>query len=237
MIFEVLFMQFLTIKKRSKPTKSGKEQAQAFVVKKTRKFGKVLEQTAISTKSPVLITGAHASGKSYWIGRLHKDAARVWASRSHTEPIYLAATFSISDWTSGYHLEKWWASKAEEPDKPTWRKLTAGERQRAIADYLSDSGAVLFIDDAHKLAGKKLEIAKNCIRAAKIWVVTAPDEGRLSPTLRKDVLSANPQIFRLNTDVAYDATGIVMWLAILVCMGLGAYEIAAVLGGLKIKSR
>lgn len=226
-------MQFLTIKKRNKPRKDGREHAQAFVVKKTKKYGQVIEQTAISVKTPVLITGAHASGKSYWINRLHKDAARVWSSRAKHEPVYLASIFSLSDWTAGEHFEKWWLTK----DERNWRKISAGERQRAIADYLAETGAVLFIDDAHKLTGKKLEIAKNCIRAAKVFVMTTPDEGRLSPTIRKDVLSANPQIFRLSSDVAYDATAILMWLATLVFLGFGAYEIAAALGGLSLLSR
>jgi hypothetical protein len=62
-------MQFLTIKKQKRQRKDGRPYAQAVVIKKNRKFGQVLEQKCISTKKPVLITGAHASGKSYWLDR------------------------------------------------------------------------------------------------------------------------------------------------------------------------
>jgi hypothetical protein len=37
-------MQFLTIKKHQRQRKDGRPHAQAFVIKKTRKFGEVLEQ-------------------------------------------------------------------------------------------------------------------------------------------------------------------------------------------------
>ena len=62
-------MQFLTIKKQKRERKDGRPYAQAVVIKKTRKFGQVIEQKGISTKKPVLITCAHASGKSYWLDR------------------------------------------------------------------------------------------------------------------------------------------------------------------------
>jgi hypothetical protein len=60
-------MQFLTIRKHTRPRKDGRPYAQAFVVKKNRKYGDVIEQKGISTKRPVLITSAHASSKSYWL--------------------------------------------------------------------------------------------------------------------------------------------------------------------------
>lgn len=115
-----------------------------------------------------------------------------------------------------------------------WRKLTAGERQRALADYLRETKAVLFVDDAHALSGKKLKVCQECIRASKVWVVSTMDEGRISPGMRKDILFRNPQTFRLDSEVAYDATSILMWISMLVAAGFGAYEIAMVLGGLKM---
>ena len=44
--------------------------------------------------------------------------------------------------------------------------------------------------------------------------MTTADENRISPSLRKDVLGQQPQTFRLNTDVAYDATPLFMWFLI-----------------------
>jgi len=228
-------MRFLTIKKHGRERKDGREHARAFVVDKSRKFGEVQNQRQILTKRPVLITGAHASGKSYWLDRLRKDADRIWASRSHAEPLYLPSIWSLTDWIDGKHLELWWAGRdKEDGDDRHWKKLNASERQRALPLYLAETGAVLFIDDAHKLTGKKLEIVKLCVRSAKVFVIATADEGRLAPGLRKDVLGLDPQIFRLDTEVAYDATPVFMWLMIIMAMATGSYELAAVLGGLKL---
>jgi hypothetical protein len=205
------------------------------VVDKSRKYGEVQHQRQILTKKPVLITGAHASGKSYWLDRLRKDADRIWASRSHAEPLYLSAIWPVSDWTEGKHLEAWWADRSQQTGEDRhWKKLSAGERQRALPLYLAETGAVLFIDDAHKLTAKKLEIAKLCVRSAKVFVMAAAEEGRLAPGLRKEVLALEPQIIHLDTDVAYDATPVFMWLMILLALATGSYELAAVMGGLKM---
>lgn len=226
-------MQFLTIKKHQRKRADGREHAQAFVIKKNRKFGDVLEQRHISTKRPVLITGAHASGKSYWLDRLRKDAARVWSSRT-AEPLHLAAVRPLSAWTDTKQLELWWAKRKNPDEDRHWSKLKAWERVDMLPEYLRETGAVLFVDDAHSLSGRKLKVVQDCVRAAGVWVMSTADEGRISPGLRKDVLASEPQTFRLGTEVAYDATPLLMWVAMLVCLGLGAYEIAAVLGGLKV---
>jgi hypothetical protein len=48
------------------------------------------------------------------------------------------------------------------------------------------------------------------------------------------MLRRDPQTFRLDSEVAYDATTIVMWIMIALSVGMGAWEIAVVLGGLKM---
>jgi hypothetical protein len=233
-IFEGKDMRFLTIKKHQRKRKDGKEHAQAFVVEKNRKFGEVIEQKGISTKTPVLITGAHASGKSYWLDRLHKDAARVWVKRSDATPLYLSAIRPLTAWTDSKALELWWAIRDNPDEERHWSKLKAHERTDALPLYLKETKAVLFVDDAHNLSGRKLKICQDCVRAAGVWVMTASDEGRLAPSLRKDVLHVEPQIFRLDTDVAYDATTVIMWVMIAIATGMGFYELAIILGGLKM---
>ncbi|MFZ2407543.1 MAG: hypothetical protein WAW41_20595 [Methylobacter sp.] len=227
-------MQFLTIKKHQRPRKDGKPHAQAFVITKTRKYGQVIEQKGISIKKPVLITGAHASGKSYWLDRLRKDAARIWATKAEVEPLYLAAVRPLSAWTDTKDLALWWAARENPDEDRHWTKLKAWERQDALSLYLAETGAVLFVDDAHHLSGRKLKITQDCVRAAKVWVMAVADEGRLSPGLRKDVLAAQPQTYRLDSEVAYDATTAIMWVLIAACTTMGYWELAIVLGGLKM---
>lgn len=226
-------MQFLTIKKHQRKRKDGRDHAQAFVVRKNRKFGEVIEQRHISTKRPVLITGAHASGKSYWLDRLRKDAGRVWASRA-AEPLHLAAVRPLSAWTDTKQLELWWAGRDDTTDTRHWTRLKAWERVDLLPEYLRETGAVLFVDDAHQLSGRKLKVVQDCVRAAGVWVMATADEGRIAPGLRKDVLTAEPQTFRLGSEVAYDATPMLMWLLIMASMMAGSWELAAVLGGLKM---
>lgn len=227
-------MQFLTIKKHHRQRQDGKEHAQAIVVKKNRKFGEVESQKCLKTTLPVLLTGAHASGKSYWLDRLYKDAARVWASRSSFEPLNLSAIRPLSAWTDSKALETWWAMRDNSNEERHWSKLKAHERTDALPLYLKETKAVLFVDDAHTLSGRKLKLVQECVRVAGVWVLTCSDEGRLSPGLRKDVLFAEPQIFRLDTDVAYDVTTVLMWIFIAIATGMGMYELAVVLGGLKM---
>lgn len=228
-------MQFLAIRSHSRERVDKRPHARAFVITKDRKYGKVLEEQQISIKRPVLIVGQHGSGKTYWLERLYNDANRVWASRTST-PLFLSGVQSVSDWTAGKHLETWWADycvRTGEDDRH-WKKLSAGERQRALPLYLSETDAVLFVDDSHKLTAKKLDIAKRCVMSAKMWVMTAADEGRIQPSLRHEVLKAGPQIFRLSTKVAYDNTKVLVWLAVIVAMFVGYEELVMFLMGLNM---
>jgi hypothetical protein len=158
----------------------------------------------------------------------------VWASRT-AEPLHFSATRPLSAWTDTKPLVLWWADRQSQLGESThWSKLKAWERQDMLAVYLAETNAVLFVDDAHTMSGRKLKIVQDCVRAAKVWVMATADEGRLAPGLRKDVLSQDPQIFRLNSEVAYDATSIIMWVLMLACLAGGAYEIAMAIGGLKM---
>ena len=228
-------MQFLAIRSNKRERADKRPHARAFVITKDRKFGEVIEEQHISIRRNILIAGQHGSGKTRWIERLRDNAGRIWASRT-AKPLFLQAVMSVSDWTTGKHLETWWPDYCTRTggDDRHWKKLSAGERQRALPLYLSDTGAVLFIDDSHKLTGKKLDIAKRCVMDAKVWVITAADEVRIAPSLRHEVLKAGPQIFRLSTQVAYDSTKMLVWLGILVAGFVGSPELAAILAGLNM---
>jgi hypothetical protein len=223
-------MQYLTIKNRHKTDKK-----QAMVVRKTRKFGEVIDTKYIHTKKSVMIVGDHASGKSYWLSRLHKDASKIWSARPSI-PVFLSASRPVSSWADGKHFETWWALRDMPDEDRHWTKLKAYERQDQLQNYLKETKSVLFIDDAHKMTGSKMKLAQSCLRASQIFVLTTVDEGRIAPSFRKDIMSSDAQIFRLNSDVAFDATSIMMWMFILIAAGFGAYEVAMVLGGLKALS-
>lgn len=221
-------MQFLRIRKRKNADK-----AQAFVIKKNRKYGEVLSQECISVKRHVLICGAHGAGKTYWLKRLVENRPRIWCkSKGH---LRIDAQKPLSSWADDESVADWW--NKSRPDDTEWKKLKAPQRQDNLPLFLVENKAVLFIDDAHLLTGRKLQVARDCVRAASIFVLTASDEGRLAPGLRHEVLKLQPQVFRLTSDVAYDATPFIMWLVVFFCITLGQWEIAGVLGGLTALSR
>jgi hypothetical protein len=69
--------------------------------------------------------------------------------------------------------------------------------------------------------------------ATRLTVVAASEEQRLPPNLRPVLMRRDPQIFRLDSDVAYDATHILMWILLACSLVVGWWEAAFVIGGLK----
>ena len=233
-------MHYLRLRVGSRQRANGTPYAVPMVITKTRKYGEEIDRELISRKRCVLIVGAHDAGKTRWLKRLHEAATAIWGAKTQAPPLFLGALRPLGGWYDAPHLADWWDAQAKveektreadpqapEPRRP-WAKLRHWERAEALPDYLSRTGAVLFIDDAHKL-----QIARECALAARLWVVSASEEGRIGPSLRNVLLRRDPQLIRLDSEVAYDATAIVLWLLIAVCIGLGAWEIAAALGGLK----
>ena len=93
---------------------------------------------------------------------------------------------------------------------------------------------MLFIDDAHKLTGRKAQIARKCMLSSKLWLVAVSEEGRLPPSMRPLVERRDPQRTNLESDVSYDTTKALMWFLVAICVVAGAWEVGAVVGGLQM---
>ncbi len=233
-------MQFLKIKTSKNKTRAdGTKYSTPVFVTKSKKYGKVLSEKNISVKRSILITGAHDSGKSRWVNRLYEKAPQIWGAKSKAQPIILGALLPLAAWSDANAVQNWWGKEREKEEsngdfvRVPWAKLKQWDRAEALPTYLQETAAVLFIDDAHKLSGRKLQIARLCAISAKTTVVSASEEQRIPPNLRGVLMRKDPQIFRLNSEVAYDATNILMWFLIVGCVLLGAWEAALILGGLK----
>lgn len=234
-------MQFLKIKRRKKRKRAdGTRYAEAMFVTKRSKMGETLSEETISTKRPILVTGAHDSGKSRWVQRLHAAAPEIWGSKAKAAPLLLDGLSPLSAWCDSTAVGDWWETKRQEeaandPEtaRSPWKHVKQYARANVLADYCRDTGAVLFIDDAHKLTGRKLQLARQCVMSSRLFVIAASEEQRLAPNLRAAVLHRDPQIFRLDSEVAYDATNILMWAFLAACLAAGWWEAAVVLGGLK----
>jgi len=235
-------MKFLKIKRHKKRKRAdGSTYAEAVFITKRAKFGDTLSEESVSTKRPVLVTGAHDSGKSRWVKRLHDAAPQIWGTKTKAKPLLLDALSPLSAWCDSPAVGEWWEQKRQEEAandpgtaRSPWKHVKQYTRADALPDYCKDTGAVLFIDDAHKLTGRKLQLARQCVMSSRLFVIAASEEQRLAPNLRAAVLHRDPQIFRLDSDVAYDATHLLMWFFIVACLAAGWWEAGAVLGGLKM---
>jgi hypothetical protein len=239
-------MQFLKIKNSKGQIRAdGSIYAVPLWITKNRKYGKTTQEKAISRKRPILVTGAHDSGKTRFLMRLHQQALSVWTVKS--EPLWLGALRPLVAWCDTPQVMEWWEAlrkieeeKAEQGEtlKPRiqWRSLKQWEKAEVLPDYLRDTNAILFIDDAHRLSGRKLQIARECALASKIHVISVSEEQRLPPNLRTVLMRRDPQIYRLDSEASYDATSIIMWFFVLACLGAGFWEAGAVVGGLQALS-
>ena len=235
-------MEYLKIRRGTGQKRAdGSRYAVPLYVTKTKRMGNTISEEAISTKRPILVTGAHDSGKTKWVERLHEHAGEIWGTKSKTAPLYLNTLSPLAAWSDDPDVEKWWEGSrlTEEAADPAtarvpWKAMKQHARAECLPDYCKDTKAVLFIDDAHKLAGRKLKIARKCVLASRLFVITASEEQRMPPNLRDVVIKRAPQIFRLASEVSYDATNIFMWAFLVACRAAGWFEAAMVLGGLKM---
>lgn len=228
-------MEYLKIKRSKNQRRAdGSAYAVPLLINKNRKYGKVITEQAISIKTPILVTGAHDSGKTRWLSRLHEHSHAIWGSKHKTPALYLDTLSPLAAWVDQPALAQWWDQQDSIPNTlQPWKKLKQHERAEALPQYCEATQPVVFIDDAHKLSGRKLQLARKCIMATRIWVIAASEEQRIPPNLRTVLMRCKPQIFRLDTETAYDATHILMWFILISCLAVGWWEAALVLGGLK----
>jgi hypothetical protein len=239
-------MKFIRINSRNR--------SQPELKTKTGYRGNVIANQIISKKTNILITGNHHSGKTRAITRLFENAQEIWSAQirpysytratvSTTKPmlkpnedreawtyppaVFICGSAPLSKWTDHAGVEKW--HNEQEPAQP-YAKIPAWKRCELLPKYLRATRAVLFVDDAHKLTGRKLVIAKECIDRAHRVVLACNDENRLSPSIRRPFLETKPQEIRLTSEVAYDATHVLVWLFVALAMFAGSPELAALIG-------
>lgn len=221
-------MKMLLLRK-GRTRNDGSRAVVPIVRERGRKYGPILDEQALSTRRDVLILGPNAAGKSRWLSRYHGKAGEVWPKRP---AILLRAVNPLLSWCEHPALVAW-----AEQQGQTWAKLRAWERADALVSWVESTGAVVLIDDAQLLTGRKADIALRCLRAARIAIVSATEEGRIPVSLRLAIQVREPQRVALKSDAPYDMTVILVWLLTVVSLGAGAWQLAAVLGGLNLLGR
>ena len=233
-------MRYLRIRTETKPRADGSRLCTPLICDASHQYDKHRTETPLRRLQCQLIVGAADSGKTRWLTRLHDKWRGIWGAKVKAEPVYLSALQPLSSWTDAPHVEKWYTERQEAAreagEKPgrNWCQLNQQQRADLLADYIDDTKALLFIDDAHRLTGRKLQAARACVLAARIWLIACSQENRLAPNLRTIVERREPQRTRLQTDASYDATNFVMWTMVALSVGVGWWEAALVLGGMKM---
>ena len=123
---------------------------------------------------------------------------------------------------------------AEKHHGRPWARLRAFERADALIHWVHDSKAVLLLDDAHKLTGRKLDVVLQLCRECSRLVIGTWSEQSLPMSLRMLLDRRDPQRIHLHSEAAYDVTNLVIWLLMIAALGIGWWQLAAVLAGMKV---
>ena len=194
-------MEYLYIRRTKGQLRAdGSSYAVPMFITKTAKYGERISEKIISRKKPILITGEPNSGKTRWITRLHQHAMEIWGAKSKAGPLLLDTRRPLESWSNTPAIKQWWKQQQKTlpaNERQTWTSLEQQERSKVLPAYCADTGAVLFIDDAHKLTGSKLTLARHCVKAARIWVVAAYEEEHIPPQLLETLAPCEPQRFKL----------------------------------------
>ena len=242
-------MRYLKIRTETKPRRDGSCLATPLICEAAHRYDKNRTEKSLKRLQCQLIVGAADSGKTRWLSRLHERWQDIWGAKHKAEPVFLSALQPLSSWTDAPHVEQWYEGQREavlekqggharragdkQPGRP-WSQLNQQQRADQLAEYIHETGALLFIDDAHRLTGRKLQAARACVMSARVWLMSASQENRLAPNLRTIVERREPQRTHLQSEASYDATTVVMWLLVALSVGIGWWEAALVLGGMKM---
>ncbi len=235
-------MKYLTLRQTKKKRRDGTAIVVASWVHKTKKYGEVISERNITAKRPILIAGAHDSGKSRNLERLHEKYSGIWGGKRGAA-LKISGLTPLAQWCEAPHVRDWYENnrvkaindgEVNKFENRPFSNLKQYERLELMPFYLRETRAVLFIDDCHKLSGRKLDIARNCLLEAETWVIATSEETRMPPSIRNIALKRKPQELRLTTDASYDATSILVYLMIAIAIAGGWYEAAFILGGLKV---
>ncbi len=218
-------MQMLLLRPNGKRV-CGAPKRVPIVRERARKYGPILEERVLSIRKDLLITGPNSSGKTRWLTKLDNQAPEIWHGK---EKLFLRATEPLQRWYEDPRVIAMVTAKGRD-----WAKLKSYERVDALINWIKAEKVLLLIDDAHKLAGRKLDIAIQACREAGRLIVGAFAENAIPMSLRLLIDKRDPQRVGLASEAAYDVTNLAMWLAILTAVGAGWWQLAAVMGGMKV---
>jgi len=218
-------MEMLMLRPHGK-REDGSQRRVPIVRTRDRKFGPILSEQTISIRRDLVISGPHSSGKSRWLAKLYLRSAEIWPKQ---QTIYIRSMEPLQSWFEDTRI----AAYAHEQGK-VWTKLRAYERTDMLIAWITEKKIVLLLDDANKLSGRKLDIAIRMASGCAVMVVGAFSTQSVPISLRMLMDKRNPQRVALRGEAAYDMTSIAIWLLLLITLAAGWWQLAAVIGGMKV---
>lgn len=206
--------------------KSGTVRRVPVVRERGRKYGPILGERCLSVRQDILVSGPNSSGKTRWLAKLDEKAGEVWGGR---EKLFLRAMEPLQQWYEDPRVVAYAVAKGA-----NWAKLRGFERVAALAAWVRETKPVLLLDDAHKLAGRKLDLVIQLCRDAGRLVVGTFAEQATPMSLRMLIETRGAQKVHLKSEAAYDVTALALWMIILVALLAGWWQLAAVIGGMKV---
>ena len=197
------------------------------VRERARKYGPILDERVLSVRQDLLIAGPNACGKTRWLAKLDEKAPEIWARQ---QKLFLRATEPLQRWCEDDRVIAW----AERHHGKPWARLRAFERVDALVQWVHDRKAVLLLDDAHKLTGRKLDVVMQLCRECSRLVIGTWSEQSLPMSLRLLLDRRDPQRIHLQSEAAYDITNLAIWLLMIAALMVGWWQLAAVLAGMKV---
>jgi len=220
-------MQFLQFKK----TKNANTK---FIVlrEKKRKFDKKVKETYISKKNNLIIYGLNASGKTKELNKVWNARKEIW---NKDKFIKLDAFESLTEWINN-NIKTHEKDLFEEENRKMFEEENIDISKEINKQYIKikilkekAKNGIIFVDDVDKLTGKKLEIAKDIIRDAKQTIMTATDELSINKTILYLNRKTKTKEINLKTTSSYDATNMLIVIAILGMFVTGQTELAVLI--------
>ncbi len=175
---------------------------------KAHPFAPVKSEEYVRRGGIIEIFGVQASGKTRMIERIREASRELW----RFPLVYIKATDSLSDIYSRNVGAPAKSSKAGEQFSMD-DEYQIGDNEYQIGDkwdilYEKATKAVVIIDDADKMSGKKLEICKELCRRAKRIVYSSQSDTSINQTLYKTIQmrKMKKHTIRLSSTASYDAS-------------------------------
>lgn len=221
-------MLYLTLNKGKKRL-SGEHATVPVIVDKAHRFAKHQTKENLSVKASFLIEGEAQSGKSKWLGRLYSAHSTIWRDK---DCFFLGGRQSIGQWLTNDKLKAFAYAAGQD-----YGKLQQWQRVDVMKAYFEAEKPVLLLDNADLLAGQKLELATDLLRLCGVFGASCKTETRLQVSVRMAIQARKPQIVTLKSEAPSDMTEVLMLIFTLISLGVGAYGLAAALGGLTLAAK